>query len=75
MVGWWGGEGGGVAMGSLDGGFVCGGLVGGEGGGVAMGSFSSSFLSFIASMLYIRFSCSQPHCKCMEEITLNTQCT
>ena len=29
---------------------------GGEGGGVAMGSFSSSFLSFIASMLYIRFS-------------------
>ena len=35
---------------------MCGGLVGGrEGGGVAMGSFSSSFLSFIASMLYIRF--------------------
>ena len=30
---------------------------GGEGGGVAMGSFSSSFLSFIASMLYIHFSC------------------
>ena len=33
---------------------MCGGLVV---GGVAMGSFSSSFLSFIASMLYIRFSC------------------
>ena len=32
MVGWWGGE----------------------GGGVDLGSFSSSF---IASMLYIRFSC------------------
>ena len=32
---------------------MCGGLVGGGGGG---GSFSSSFLSFIASMLYIRFS-------------------
>ena len=30
---------------------------GGGGGGLAMGSFSSSFLSFIASMLYIRFSC------------------
>ena len=30
---------------------------GGEGGGVDLGSFSSSFLSFIASMLYIRFSC------------------
>ena len=29
---------------------------GGGGGGVAMGSFSSSFLSFVASMLYIRFS-------------------
>ena len=27
------------------------------GGGVDLGSFSSSFLSFIASMLYIRFSC------------------
>ena len=43
---------------------MCGGLVGGReggggggGGGVAMGSFSSSFLSFIASRLYIRFSC------------------
>ena len=38
---------------------MCGGGEGGgegEGGEVAMGSFSSSFLSFIASMLYIRFS-------------------
>ena len=31
---------------------------GGGGGGVDLGSFSSSFLSFIASMLYIRFSCA-----------------
>ena len=30
---------------------------GGEGGGVDLGSFSSSFSYFIASMLYIRFSC------------------
>ena len=29
---------------------------GGGGGVVAMGSFSFSFLSFVASMLYIRFS-------------------
>ena len=36
---------------------MCVGLVGGRGGGVDLGSFSSSFLSFIASMLYIRFSC------------------
>ena len=37
---------------------MCGGLVGGRegGGGGALGSFSSSCLSFIASMLYIRFS-------------------
>ena len=33
---------------------MCGGLVGGGRGG-SLGSFSSSFLSFIASMLYIRF--------------------
>ena len=39
MVGWWGGEGGGVAMGSLDGGFVCGGLVGGGGRGGGYGFF------------------------------------
>ena len=32
--------------------YICGGLVGGGGGGVAMGSSSS----FLASMLYIRFS-------------------
>ena len=30
---------------------------GGGGGGGVLGSFSSSFLSFTASMLYIRFSC------------------
>ena len=37
---------------------------GGKGGredGVVLGSFSSSFLSFIASILYIRFSCSSSH--------------
>ena len=32
---------------------------GGREGGVDLGSFSSSFLSFIASMLYIRFTESE----------------
>ena len=37
---------------------MCGGLVGGREGGGGSGFFLVFLLSFIASMLYIRFSCA-----------------